>query len=70
MQLTKEEILEIISKHSEQEITEETAKEQIYVCLNCSNSWEDKGFTFNKIGFNYSCNKCKEIVWSKQNRIF
>jgi len=65
MHLSKEEILNIIKENSE--ITEELAKEQVYICLNCNNSWEDSGFTFNKIGFSYICNSCEEIVWIKKN---
>ena len=43
------------------------AKEQIYICLNCLNSWEDQGFLFDSDLCQFTCSKCKEIVWKKPN---
>lgn len=63
--MTKEQLKTILAKiPSLNNLTEEFAKEQVYICLSCLNSWEDKGFEFNKKDFSFICLNCAKVVWA------
>ena len=69
MKLTIEEIKKIIQKRPPHiQFTQDIVKEQAYICLNCLNSWGEKGFLIKKEEdfWRIICNNCEEIIWKEK----
>jgi len=67
--LSKDCINEILdNRPPNKPFTLSTAKEQVFICLNCFNSWEDKGFFLEETEYKILayCNNCQEIIWETQ----